>query len=81
MTKIIPIDGVKHIDQTDVCYDILIWNCENKTRKVVDMLNIIRKYDLFPKIYIGILIVGNHLSMIVIYKLSKSYHDITSESI
>ena len=76
-----PIDGLKHIDQTDLCYLMVYWFGIAKTRseKLMISKNIVRKCYLLVKIYMEILIMGIELSVVINYE-SKSYHDTILES-
>ena len=66
-----PIDGLKHIDQTDLCYLMvyLFGIVKTRSEKLMISKNIVRKYYLLVKIYIEILIMGIELSVVVTYKL------------
>ena len=66
-----PIDGLKHIDQTDLCHLMvyLFGIAKTRSEKLMISKNIVRKYYLLVKIYIEILIMGIELSVVVTYKL------------
>ena len=66
-----PIDGLKHTDQTDLCYLMvyLFGIAKSRSEKLMISKNIVRKYYLLVKIYIEILIMGIELSVVVTYKL------------